>query len=64
MARIGGGEVAWELPHVAGQASVDSKVRKRIRAIERPVHLDNIQIAVAVSAGISLYPHNAKTSIH
>ena len=61
IARIGGDEFAWVLPEVAGPSAVESKVRKRMRSLERPVPIDpRIQIAVAVSAGIALYPTDGR----
>lgn len=61
LARIGGDEFAWVLPEVAGQAVVESKVRKRMRMLQRPVSVDSkTQISVAVSAGIALYPRDGK----
>jgi len=60
VARIGGDEFGWVLQQVAGQAAVERMVRKRIRALEQPVQADRTQIAVAVSAGISLYPRDGK----
>ena len=59
-ARIGGDEFAWVLPRVAGLAAVESKVRRGIRALEKPVQLERTQIAVAVSAGIALHPRDGK----
>ncbi len=60
VARIGGDEFAWILPRVAGRAAVESKVRRRLRAVERPVQIDRTQVAVAVSAGIAIYPQDGR----
>jgi diguanylate cyclase (GGDEF)-like protein/PAS domain S-box-containing protein len=60
VARIGGDEFAWVMPRVAGQPAVEKKVRRQMQALERPIQLDKARIAVAVSAGVALYPRDGR----
>jgi diguanylate cyclase (GGDEF)-like protein/PAS domain S-box-containing protein len=59
-ARIGGDEFSLVMPHVASRRAVQAAVRKRLRAVERPVVVGRRKISVGISAGISLYPDDAR----
>jgi diguanylate cyclase (GGDEF)-like protein len=60
VARIGGDEFAWVMGRVAGKPAVEQKVRRQMRALERPIHLEKARITVSVSAGIALYPRDGR----
>ena len=59
-ARIGGDEFAWIMPHVASRRAVQSAVRKRLRGVQQHVVVRRRKIAIAVSAGVALYPEDAR----
>jgi diguanylate cyclase (GGDEF)-like protein len=59
-ARIGGDEFALILPRVAGRESVQAMVRKRLSRLRGTYRIHNQRIDVGVSAGIALYPDDAR----
>ena len=59
-ARIGGDEFAWVMPRVASRRAVQSTVRRRLRAVQQPVVVRRRKITIGVSAGIALYPDDAR----
>ena len=59
-ARIGGDEFAWVLPRVAGRRAVDQLVGKRLAAAREPIEVDGTRFELGVSAGIAIYPDDAR----
>jgi diguanylate cyclase (GGDEF)-like protein len=59
-ARIGGDEFAWVMPRVASPRAVEKTVRKRLRAVQHAVVAGRRTIKVGVSAGVALYPDDAR----
>ena len=56
IARIGGDEFAWILPHVAGRAAVQRTVAYRLRSLREPFEIDHVGIEVSAAAGVAMYP--------
>lgn len=60
VARMGGDEFVWILPHVAGPAAAVRKVRSLLRALPRKYSIDGNEIELGVSAGMVLYPDEGR----
>ena len=60
VARIGGDEFAWILPHMAGPQIAVRKVRTLLRGVARSYALDGKHVQVGVSAGIALFPSDGR----
>ena len=56
VARIGGDEFAWILPHVAGSGAAVRRVRSLLRSVARNYSIAGKQIEVGLSAGMALFP--------
>ncbi len=59
VARIGGDEFAWILPHVAGPQAAVRKVRALLHAMPRRYSFDRNQVEIGISAGMALFPDDA-----
>lgn len=59
-ARIGGDEFALILPRVAGRESAELMVRKRLAGLHGMYSVGKRSIEIGVSAGIALYPDDAR----
>ena len=60
VARIGGDEFAWILPHAAGPEAAVRKVRALLRSVPRAYSVDGKEIEVGVSAGMALFPDDGR----
>lgn len=60
VARIGGDEFAWILPHVSGSDAAIRKVRALLRALTRTYPFEGNPIEVGVSAGMALFPDDGR----
>jgi diguanylate cyclase (GGDEF)-like protein len=58
VARLGGDEFAILLPSLCGVASIDEVAQKVVNALEAPVLIQGLPIAVEASIGIALYPEH------
>jgi len=61
-ARIGGDEFAWVMPKIASRRAVERTVRNRLRTVQQPIVVRRRTIDMRVSAGIALYPEDARDS--
>jgi diguanylate cyclase len=59
VARIGGDEFAWILPHVAGPQAAFRKARALLQAMPRRYSFDGNQVEIGISAGMALFPDDA-----
>jgi len=60
VARIGGDEFAWILPHVSGPEAAIRKVRALLRALTRTYTFEGNEIEIGVSAGMALFPDDGR----
>jgi len=62
VARIGGDEFIIILSSLP-ESNIDNRIaRSLVEAIARPLDIDNVEVAVSASIGISLYPENGVTA--
>lgn len=61
LARLGGDEFTLLLPQVGGGEDATKIAQKIIAALERPFYIDNHELFVSVSIGISLFPNDGET---
>lgn len=62
MARIGGDEFIIILSSLPESNIANRIARSLVEAIARPLDIDNVEVAVSASIGISLYPENGVTA--
>lgn len=60
VARIGGDEFAWILPHIGGSQAALRKVRGLIRALPSRYLFDGNHIELGISAGLALFPDDGE----
>ncbi len=60
VARIGGDEFAWILPHAADPAAALRKVRMLLRTMPSTYSFEGKLIEVAISAGLALFPDDGE----
>lgn len=60
VARMGGDEFVWILPHVSGPQAALRKVRALLRALPPAYSFDGNQIEVGISAGMALFPNDGE----
>ena len=61
LARLGGDEFTLLLPQVGGGEDAEKIAQKIITALERPFYIDNHELFISVSIGISLFPNDGET---
>jgi diguanylate cyclase (GGDEF)-like protein/PAS domain S-box-containing protein len=61
LARLGGDEFTLLLPQVMGIEDAEQIAKKIISELERPFYIDNNELFISVSIGISLYPNDGET---
>ena len=61
-ARIGGDEFALVMPNIASRRAVETTVRKRLHVVQQPVVVRRRKVKIGVSAGVALYPDDARDS--
>ena len=67
LARMGGDEFAVLLPSTRTRTDAERVAQKIITAVERPIHLQGLNLQLGISIGIALYPGDApdtRTLIH
>jgi diguanylate cyclase (GGDEF)-like protein/PAS domain S-box-containing protein len=65
--RLGGDEFVILLKHISGQEMVEKLLNQIIDALGKTYHIDDHDLEIGVSAGISIYPDHgadAKTLLH
>ena len=60
IARIGGDEFAWILPHMAGPSAAVRKVRTLLRAFNHTYSWDGNEIEIGISAGMAQFPEDGQ----
>jgi diguanylate cyclase (GGDEF)-like protein/PAS domain S-box-containing protein len=60
VARIGGDEFAWILPHMAGPEAAVRRVRTLLGAVVRTYLFDGKRVQVGMSAGMALFPDDGR----
>jgi diguanylate cyclase (GGDEF)-like protein/PAS domain S-box-containing protein len=60
VARIGGDEFAWILPHVAGPEAAIRRVRAQLRSVAGGYSIDAKRVDVGISAGMALFPDDGR----
>jgi len=60
VARLGGDEFAWILPGVSDRAGAERMVRKLLKGLKFRFSVAGQSVAINVSAGIAVYPEDAR----
>ncbi|MEE4253814.1 MAG: diguanylate cyclase [Desulfuromusa sp.] len=74
LSRYGGDEFALLLPEVTGQHGVTTVVKKILKEVRKPFHINEHELQLSLSIGIAIYPstgtdldmllHNADTAMY
>lgn len=59
LARVGGDEFIFLLPHAVNKSDVVKSACRILKAIEAPFDLDGVELSTTASIGIAFYPDNA-----
>ena len=62
ISRIGGDIFALVLPNISTHIEAAKMAQRALELIRRPFLIDDIQLAITASIGISVYPHDGATS--